>query len=75
MAGTLVVLMCAVANGFLLYVLVEFTRELRKGRFARAGKAVIRVVMPAEDHVHPKVIDITSGSYWSSHNPGQRRVS
>lgn len=75
MASTLVVLMCTVADGFLLHVVLQFARELRKGRFARAAKAVIPVVVPVEDRIHPKVIDITSGSHRSSHNPRHRRVS
>jgi len=79
MAGNFVVLMCAVADGFLFYTLAQFARELRKGRFARAVKAVIPVVMPARAKAAAEerrsVIDITSGSYWSPQNPRRSSAS
>ena len=80
MASTLIVLTCAVADGFLFYVLVQFARELKKGRIARAVSPVIPVFAPEDDKaakvcLHPKVIDIIVGSRELSQKPSQRRAS
>jgi hypothetical protein len=79
MANTLVMLTCAVADGFLLYVLFQFTRELRKGRRVRATLAAIPISKMASEqapeHRQPrKVIDITYRSLWSSQNPSRHRA-
>lgn len=65
MAGILVVLICAVAESFLIYALFRFTRELRRRHLTHAVSAAIPVTTPvsgkaAEDRHHRKVIDITS---------------
>ena len=65
MAGILVVLICAVAESFLIYALFRFTRELRRRHLTHAVSAAIPVATPvsgkaAEDRHHRKVIDITS---------------
>lgn len=65
MAGILVVLICAVADIFLVYVLFQFTRELRAQRLARNVSAAIPVPTPngekaAGGRDRRKVIDITS---------------
>jgi hypothetical protein len=75
MASIFVVLMCAVANAFLLYVLFQFTRELRRKRSRRAVTAVVRVVTPVEDSLGAKVIAMTSGRHARHQILGQRRVS
>lgn len=80
MASTLIVLTCAVADGFLFYVLVQFARELKKGRIARAVSSVIPVSTPegnraAKVCLQPKVIDITLRSRELSQNPSERRAS
>ena len=80
MAGILVVLMCAVADLFLVYVLFQFARELRTRRLAHTASAAIPVLMPArtgaaEGCHHQNVIDITSRSVRPSQNPNRRRAS
>ena len=40
MATVIVMVMCAAAEGFLLYVLTQFARELRKDRAVRVATAV-----------------------------------
>jgi len=79
MATILVVLTCAAADSFLVYMLFQFTRELRKGRHARKASAAVPILIQTSgeadrDRVHRKVIDITSVSFGSSQNPSQRRA-
>jgi len=80
MATILVVLTCAAADSFLVYMLFQFTRELRKGRHARNAAAAVPILIQTSaeagrDRAHRKVIDITSLGNDSSKNPSRRRAS
>jgi hypothetical protein len=79
MATILVVLTCAAADSFLVYILFQFTRELRKGRHARKAAAVPLLIQTSAEagrhRAHRKVIDITSLGNDSSKNPSRRRAS
>ena len=65
MAGILVVLICAVADIFFVYVLFQFARELRTQRLGHNVSIAIPVPTPGGEKAsggrdHRKVIDITS---------------
>jgi hypothetical protein len=81
MATTFVMLLGALAEGFLLYVLFHFGRELRKDWRARAALAAIPFSPAAaetSDDDQPSshgVIEITDWTFASSHSQGRRMVS
>lgn len=66
MATIFTLLAVAAAEGFLAYVLVQFTRELRESRLLRTAPSVVRVAhLPGserEDRERRKVIDISVGA-------------
>jgi hypothetical protein len=79
MVTILVVLMCAVSQGFLLYLLVNWGRELRKIRMVRAAVAMApfaRATAAAadEDRESRKVIEISTVRRVNS-PAGRRRAS
>ena len=79
MATIIVMVMCAAAEGFLLYVLIQFAREL-DDRTARAATALIPISCAtgektAEGREFGKVIEITSGSHVPSHSWDRRMAS
>jgi hypothetical protein len=80
MATTFVMLLGALAEGFLLYVLFHFGRELRKDWRARAAMAAIPFSPAAEtsDDGQPSsdgVIEIADWTFVPSHSQGRRMVS
>ena len=81
MATTFVMLLCALAEGFLLYVLFHFARELRKDRRARASLAAIPFSPAAAETSadgrlwSDGVIEITDWTFVPSHTQGRRMVS
>jgi len=81
MVTTFVMLLGALAEGFLLYVLFHFARELRKDRRARAALAAIpfspAAAETSTDDQPPSdgVIEITDWTSVPSHTQGRRMVS
>lgn len=77
MATTFVMLLCALAEGFLLYALFHFARELRKDRRARAALVVVPCSRAAADGQSSSngVIEITDWTFRLSHSQGRRMVS
>ena len=80
MAKIAVMLMCAAAEGFLLYVLTQFARELRKDHAVRAAAVAIPILRAAgyrtaKVQEFRKVIEIKCGSRLAHHNRGQRLTS
>jgi hypothetical protein len=78
MTTVAVMLMCAAAEGFLLYVLTQFARELRKDRAVRAAAAAIPISRAAGYRMarvqeFRKVIE--HGSRVPHHHGGQRLTS
>jgi len=69
--------MCAVAEGFLLYALIQIAREMRKGRAATAVISISCVASEnsAADQPFGKVIEITHGSRLAAQNSGGRMAS
>jgi hypothetical protein len=68
------------AEGFLLYLVIQFARELRKNRMVCASIAVIAVSgtfgeNTPNDQEPRKVIEITCGSRLPFHTSGPRMVS
>ena len=76
---TVVVLMCALADEFLLYLMFQFTRELRRGHFARFRTSMVRFAKPVSEKSagceQRKVIGINSRNYRSFKNPGRQATS
>ena len=77
MTTILFMLTCAAAEGFLLYVLTRFARELRQGRALRSASAVIPVSCATDEKAatgreFKRVIEITCGSRVPSHTGGRR---
>ena len=80
MATAVVMVMSAAAEGFLLYVLTQFVRELKKGRADRAAAAVIARSYAAgektaEGRELGKVIEIPGPSRVLSHSRDRRMAS
>jgi hypothetical protein len=72
--------MCAAAEGFLLYVLTQFARELRKDSAVRAAAVVIPIsraagYRTAKVQKFRNVIELTYGSRVPRHTGGQRMTS
>jgi hypothetical protein len=80
MAAIIFMLTCDLAEGFLLYVLVQFARELRQERVARVAAAAIPVSSAVrentvEDRDFRKVIEITYRGRLPSHTSSRRMAS
>ena len=77
MATALVVLMCALAEGFLFYVLLRFTRELRKTRTALVTTVISMTQAEADttgEQAQPqKLIEISAGRRGAGR--GERRLA
>jgi hypothetical protein len=79
MTTILFMLTCAAAEGFLLYLVTRFARELRQGRAIRATAAVIPVSCETDEKAAAgrelrRVIKITYGSRGLKH-AGSRRMA
>jgi len=75
-----VMLICAAAEGFLLYVLTQFARELRKDSAVRAAAVAIPIsraagYRTARVQEFRKVTEITYRSRVPRHNGGHRMTS
>jgi hypothetical protein len=80
MATTVFMLTCTLAEGFLLYTLTQFARELRKARAARPLAAVIPISCAtgenaSEDQELGRVIEITYGNRVPAQTSGRRLAS
>ena len=80
MTTILFTLTCAAAEGFLLYLLTRFARELRQGRAARAAAAMIPLPCATDEKAAAgrefrRVIEITGGSRVPSHSGNRRMAS
>ena len=75
MAKVILIVMFAAAEGFLVYVLVQFMRELRQDRKARASNGAIPIVPVGECCKPLNVIEITSARRKLSENHSRQRAS
>ena len=80
MATIIVMVMCAAAAGFFLYVLTQFARELKKDRAVRVAAAAIPISFAAGEKIvegreFGKVIEIPGPSRAPSHSRDRRMAS
>jgi hypothetical protein len=80
MATIIVMVICAAAESFLLYVLTQFARELRKDRAVHVARVAIPISRAAgektaEGREFGKVIEIPGPSRVPSHSRDRRMAS